>query len=99
MHAMPRRHHVCFELTPRLLPLNVFEIWNAPRYLEQAHNVGVERSEMTARAGRDPAAERRTLEALWKMTKRKSVLLEPLFKSGANSKRVYSRLRPPPWEA
>ena len=38
--------------------------------------MGVERGEMTARAGRDPAAERRALETLREMTKRKPERLE-----------------------
>ena len=39
-------------------------------------DVGIERGEMTARAGRDPAPERRALETLREMTKREPVRLE-----------------------
>jgi hypothetical protein len=45
----------------------------------QIIDVGVEGGEMTARAGRDPAAERRALETLREMTKREPVRLELRF--------------------
>src|SRR5262249_30192042 len=43
--------------------------------------VSIESSEMTAGAGRDPAAERRTLETLREVTKRESMGLELGFQS------------------
>ena len=49
---------------------------NDAKRFTQIIDVGVERGEMTARAGRDPAAERRALETLREMTKREPMRLE-----------------------
>ena len=50
-----------------------------PHRLDQVVDVGVERREVAAGAGRDPAAERRVLERLREVAQREAVLLQLLL--------------------
>ena len=62
-----------------------------PHGLDQVVDVGVERREVTAGAGGDPAAQGRELERLWEMAKRQPVLAQLPLEPGPGRARLDPR--------